>query len=762
MRWCLTRRATARLVAALAVPALALLAPAAARADGAWQTWIRPYGFSGMAVRGDTVWAASREAGLLRYVRSTDAVTRTTRDPVGLASDALTALAFDRSGRLWLGTADAGVSRRSADGRRWDVVSALDGLPGGAVTVLRAVADTMWIGTEQGLALWNGFEVAGALPDGVNPSPFADNHVTGIVAVGDSVWVSTLGGVYVSHLSTQLTEWRPVNTGLSSGPTALAWDGRTLMAVAGEQSYFYNPGDGRWHALSGIGSVESLTDWGGAIFASTLDNGGAQGLYRWDGFTWRLVSPDLGSRTDCAPLYEPCIGVRVAATDPAGDVWVAGKDGLHERRAGDALWTVHPFDTPPGNDLQNVLIDGATVYVDGFQSGVGRLDGAHWRNWPFQACASGCDTTFLAAAYTFAMLADRDGHKWVADWSTAIERFDDSSSPPSFVHETPSDSFPADKHTFAWSAVVDAHNGHWFGMDSNGLDPNPDPIGIEYYDSAGVYRANYNPRSIATMNGIQVRALALDRLNRLWVGYGRAGIDVFQLPDTVAGPLVQVSNGDLSHTLDVFGIAMYGDSVWVMTTQDIRRYFPGNLPQAPQLLELPANPAPRGACHPLDVGPDGSVWVGTTAGLRVYRPNGTQQDFTSQNSPIANDEVRTVRVDPATGVVWLATSTGLSRYDPHYVAPPPSLPAGLSVSLYPNPARITALGIGLRVSGNAASYHGAIVDVAGRVVHRFDAADGAQVWDGRDTHGALVKPGVYFVRLESAGRAVTARVVLLH
>ena len=54
--------------------------------------------------RHDTIWCASLEGGLLRYVRSADRFESIAREPSGLASQALTALEFDRSGRLWVGT----------------------------------------------------------------------------------------------------------------------------------------------------------------------------------------------------------------------------------------------------------------------------------------------------------------------------------------------------------------------------------------------------------------------------------------------------------------------------------------------------------------------------------------------------------------------------------------------------------------------------------------------------------------------------------
>ena len=168
--------------------------------------------------------------------------------------------------------------------------------------------------------------------------------------------------------------------------------------------------------------------------------------------------------------------------------------------------------------------------------------------------------------------------------------------------------------------------------------------------------------------------------------------------------------------------------------------------------------------RPIDVGPDGRLWVGTSNGMRLWftaSRRDTFVDYNTSNSPIAGDDIRTIRVDRRTGVVWIATTTGLSRFDPSYAAPTPRLPA-LVVRVYPNPARLTGLGLTLRLAGNAPSYGIKILDLGGRVVRNLSViGNGRVIWDGRDGRGDLVKPGIYFVRAESAGRAGVARIAVV-
>jgi ligand-binding sensor domain-containing protein len=737
---------------------LALLATAAGAAPcaagGAWTTYQRAEQYTDLLVRGDTVWCASGEAALQRFVRSTGAFEVIARRPGALASHALTALAFDRSGRLWIGTEDAGVSRLSADGSQWDLVSQLDGLPAGVVRVLRAVGDTLLIGTDHGIALWDGSEIAGTVPEGVNPSPLASDVITGLVLRGDSLWAATGAGLYVSRASTGLSSWSLADAAFAGAVMqGLGWDGVTLVAVANDSAWVFVPATASWSRRGGIGAVQRVSDHGGTILASTT-----LGLYQWTGSVWSVVT-DAPRSYDCVPANDAfCPGVAVGAFDDAGRLWVGHRDGLHERDGGG--WTLHVADAPVGNDVQNIAVQGARVYIATFDEGVGRFDGTQWRNWFSGGCSSGCDTTFRNSIYAFALLVDQQGRKWVGNWSSAIESFDDGVSPPQFVHSRPADSISVDNHTFAWSAAADSAGGRWFGMDT----PGEDPIGLEYYDGLGLYRANYSPVNTPDLRSGYVRALEVDdERKNLWVGYRTYGLNVFDLPATAGGALLLAGGGSLDafSALDVFGLALHGDSLWVMSTSDLRCLSASSFAQRGATLSLVGSPGTRGACHPLDVAPDGTAWVGTDGGVHAYATDGSVTEYTVANSPLAGNEVRAVRVDPASGVVWIGTSVGLSRFDPAYVAPPPAPLPALEVRVYPNPALLTGAGLFLRLAGNATAYAGAVYDAGGRRLHRFAGTNGGIVWDGRDASGTLVRPGIYFVRVESGGFARTLRVALL-
>jgi len=176
----------------------------------------------------------------------------------------------------------------------------------------------------------------------------------------------------------------------------------------------------------------------------------------------------------------------------------------------------------------------------------------------------------------------------------------------------------------------------------------------------------------------------------------------------------------------------------------------------------PPGETAQNAIRPLEVGPDGSVWLGTGSGLRVYHPGGGVEDFKTANSALASDAVRAIVVEPKTGVAWIGTSAGLNRYDPHYVPPRTPVPQHLKIRIYPNPMTLTGIGAALRLSGGGDVYTGTVLDLNGRVVSRFSQVrDGQVFWSGFDDHGSVVKPGIYFVRVTSGGHSATARVAVV-
>ncbi len=113
------------------------------------------------------------------------------------------------------------------------------------------------------------------------------------------------------------------------------------------------------------------------------------------------------------------------------------------------------------------------------------------------------------------------------------------------------------------------------------------------------------------------------------------------------------------------------------------------------------------------------------------------------------------RINPPFPGAFLVRATGM----PAAVATEPTPSASADLTAFPNPVRGTAT---LRyVLPEAGTVTVTVVDALGRTVAalvrgRQSAGDQTVTWDARDA-----APGVYAVRLEAAGRATTARLVVV-
>jgi ligand-binding sensor domain-containing protein len=739
--------------------------PDVAGAAGAWQTFLHARDFTDLVVTSDAVWCATAEAGLLRFDRTTHAFQSVTREPGTLASNHLSSLAFDRLGRLWVGTIGSGVSRLTADGTSWELVNAFDGLPVDSVTTITVAGDTLWIGTRRGIALWDGREVSGSLPDGNTVSfdtTFVLPAITGVEQLGDTLWLATPRGVGFASTTTHLSDWRPANAGLPTIQVEhLASDGQVLFAQAAGSVYQWDPQSLTWSPIGGLGTVHSLKEDYGTVLAGTS-------LGIW---SHRAGSPSFTQITDSVVAASTDGDDPEPSVDPTGSTthYAGSSAGLWEEPASPGAWTDYPPPGPPGNTYSNIVIDGPRVYAATRDEGIGRWDGTSWYPWLPGPCFGPCPNSFYRAFEVFAMLVDPrslspQGEKWVSCWGFGLDRFDDSVDPPLFTHLwTP----PGDdvRHTIAFGAAADSNGGRWFGMDTYN-EEDLKPLGLDHYDSTGAHAETWSPGApdSSLVRGGKIRAVTVDKGGRIWVGYAGAansGVDHFVRRPKLGYDFKTVAN---TTNFDVWGLVAHGDSIWLLTDHELRRINRAENP--PRLLsqkyETPAG-RPLVGVRLMDVAPNGEVFVGSEEGVRWYRRGGASQDFTVANSPLAANDVRAIAVDPATGVVWFGTAEGLNRFDPGYRAPAPPLGVPDSLRIYPNPATLTGLGVQLRLRGVSAGYSGGIYDLRGRLLHRFRTTSRGQVfWDGRDDDGVLVKPGIYFVRAEGGGRQARARFALLH
>ncbi len=211
----------------------------------------------------------------------------------------------------------------------------------------------------------------------------------------------------------------------------------------------------------------------------------------------------------------------------------------------------------------------------------------------------------------------------------------------------------------------------------------------------------------------QVYCLAKDRDGWIWIGTAR-GIGVYQCAQ------------------DIFSANACETWLPVVRTDA----FAGYLFQNEQVLSIAVDGANR-------------KWVGTRNGAWLTSADGSRilRHFHTGNSPLPDNTVQRIAIDPVTGEVFFGTGNGLVSWRGE--ATEGSETQGAEVLVFPNPVPSGYNGT-IAVRGLVRDAYVKITDVSGKLVFQTRAQGGQAVWNGRDYTGFRPQSGVYLVLASDA------------
>lgn len=179
---------------------------------------------------------------------------------------------------------------------------------------------------------------------------------------------------------------------------------------------------------------------------------------------------------------------------------------------------------------------------------------------------------------------------------------------------------------------------------------------------------------------------------------------------------------------------------------------------APMYASRPGLNLKDGKYHPLleteivtAIAVDGAnrKWIGTKAsGIYLVSEDGETEleHFTTENSPLLNNEITDIAIDQKTGEVFIGTISGLISYMGEATRGNDEFS---DVYVYPNPVRETYDGP-VVVKGLVDNTDVRITDITGNLVYKTKSLGGQAIWDGKNLNGNRCKTGVYLVFLTDA------------
>jgi diguanylate cyclase (GGDEF)-like protein len=524
-----------------------------------------------------------------------------------------------------------------------------DGLPGNSVYAIAQAADSyLWIGTENGLARFDGqhFVAVGAR----SPNVFRSRLVGALAAGRDgTLWIGTERGLLRMRGGVVAPEGPPGGLAAEAAVSVLAedsggdlWIGTRLgllrrSAASGEVTRVGLAGTRVVQLLPGEGGevwigTESLGPWrfrSGKLQPVSADPALSQetvtGLVRDQDGSILVFAEHVASRfrdgdaVTKAPGPPPGIEGVVAAGAGGGSLWLGTTDRGVVQLAGGKTWFANP-----GHPLATALI--FKVFVAADRTVWFGTAGDGLRQLVEKSSRTYTRADGLGSDAATSVLVEPDGTIWVGTFAglTRMARsFDDAAFVAAEISATT-----------VWTLLRDRQGTLWAGT-SRGL--------ARRVDGRWTFLPPWGTPATQVVD-----TLYEDRRGNLWIGTA-GGLGMMAALDPVRVVAVASLEG-----AEITGIAEDGGgALWIGSRgAGLLRLRDGKLETLRTAAELPVVTSVRR-------GQAGDMWVGTFGHGLLHYSAGQWHRFHEGNG-LADDTVRQVQEGPL-GNVWICSGAGISR-----------------------------------------------------------------------------------------------------
>ncbi|MBD3368764.1 T9SS type A sorting domain-containing protein [Candidatus Fermentibacteria bacterium] len=648
------------------------------------------------------------------------------------------ALSIDGEGGLWIGLHGGGIDLVRSDGSTRHY-GQLEGLPL-SLELTSIVPDTfVYAGTTEGLAIKEMDYFVTWTTYGTGGG-LPGNRVTclqpveaGLVVGTNGNGISMLGaGGYPGDISS----WLVYDETSGMSVHDMATSGDTVWAATSGALLRLLP-DSSWQVVTGYpgATAFSVSAEGGTLAVGDVGRVHVRREGSW-------ISSEIygGQVIRCIELVGP-------------DSLLAGMVGelSVERASGRGLawgWLESwAYDWPascPSNDLMDVTLDSAgDCWVSTNHNGAGVLSDGEWTD--FQSQLSGSNQVFVCQG-------DPGGGVFVAPYHRGLDWLDWRGT-PSIADDTLLhwDSAESGLLNDQVTASASASEGvMWIGQEPFWTTPG---------EVSGVVRLSWDPGdpntcswvSVSTSENLPspfVNSVAAVSTSRAWAGTDEGAA----LVDAGAGEVVRVvgeAQGLPSSEVSAVAVGPNG-RVYMGTTAGLSR-----LENDGSVSDV--EPV-QGMVGEVTVDNLSAVWAATEEAVYRILWDGDWEEFNPLSSPLLSTNVRAMTCDREAGLLYMATDHGLWRL---------TLESGLqgdgsSPSVFPNPF-LPGRGEVLRVAGipdEPTSLQ--VFDLDGSLVYESQSRNrSALSWEGRTAAGSKAASGTYLVRITQGGSFWLVKLALI-
>ena len=547
---------------------------------------------------------------------------------------------------------------------RFDRLSLDEGLSqSNVLAILQDSEGLMWVGTENGLNRYDGYDFTAFRRQRGNPDALPNDFIFDIAEdAKGNLWIATNGGglVHMDKSNGTFTAFRNDPADASSiGSNVVRsvfvdTDGRVLAGTRGAGLRRLDTKTGAFSSvtLPGVAETDSLD----SVFALFRDSAGAL----WVGGDHGLVR--LSDKAASFDGFND--SVRAIGESSDGAIWVGTFGGGLARLEKDA--TEFSFYRHDAADATSIASDEVTSILEdnsgrlwvGTTAGLSLVDAKNEAFVRFGYDAA--DVSSLSGDSITALYEDASGVLWVGTKTRGLNKW----NPRTWAYGL------EDGRQLADEAEEQAPNVTSFAENANGLlfvGTFGEGLNIVDRKTGDVTHIRHDPENPASISEDFVMSMAAASDGTILLGTMRYGIDRFD-PETGSVVARYRRDADDPASISANGImAIYEDSkgqVWAGT-------FGGGVsrldPKSGEFTRFLADPNTSGSLSGNRVtafaeDPSGRMWIGTdSAGLNLYDPEtGVFHHFRHDEvdpATLSDDTIYSIKVDAA-GSVWVGTRGG--------------------------------------------------------------------------------------------------------
>jgi ligand-binding sensor domain-containing protein len=761
----------------LVAPALfALLASNAAFGDsGDWHVYVNASAINRITCAGDSIWCATK-GGILVF-DLTDSSFVQYLDGLGFHSTDVSGVTRDDRGSVWASFMTTGVARIDYFGSDQPSVTlygATDGLLSDSVTCVVSTVDGVYYGSTGGIAKF--------YDDIHSLEPILSDSLDGItvndlLVRGDTLWVACEQGVARFLMS----NFNYAMYRIGDVASLCIHDGAVHGAGTNGVRRFNGV---LWVSL---GFPGGLTPLAVASSGSTLYSITEKQAYRLDGSSWTNITANMQTTfRDKYYIWTSSSIPKTISVDSRGTLWLAGFESQIDRGAylsayvSGAWINESPVHLSQNGIMALSLAPDGGIWASTNQFGVSFRGGDDQWAYYYKMRSTSDSTGLSYWNHNIAFLYDSQGYLWCGAFydldrikiNDPFDKGDDE-----WTH------FALNTGTITTNRFVkakeDPQGNRWFLSDDVALEEGM--FGINILSADGSSWLSINPNIVSQMGGGNVFDVAFSSNGVAYLAlrdYGvqawyTGGFDWAHLSDFTGDSWTTIIESEDLTSTDLYAVERGADgSIWVGTAAGLVHWDSGVIDS----LTIKMNSGEKGllgaSVYSLALDGMGNLWVGTDRGLNKITPDKTIEAFTTAEawqadlysssviSPLPSPVCAALQYSKEENVLWIGTGNGIASLD---VAPARTVETPLSsLILYPNPIHISRGDEDLKISGISSDVSIRVYTLEGELVHMADrVGDGEQAWDLLTLNGFKARSGIYLVRITAGGRSETRKIAII-